>query len=204
MRKKGGRKMIRQVGSRFGWANEGASKVKIGDEEFWITDTNPASEVDVVERLNALSDERKGREAATVALTDAQAKVTEAAAELDQTKATLVQARAHLTDLQSQVNRQRDRWTQAQRDVREVLTEALGSEEVDRDVAGKIAEALGIELTRKIRIEATVSVTMETEVDIAESDSIDADDLLSTALSNHDFGEIEDWSVESADWEYTD
>lgn len=72
------------------------------------------------------------------------------------------------------------------------------------EVLNDLAEILGINPTQTVSITATLTVCISHEVPLNELDDFDAEghlsDWLSVDISTGD-SSVDDWSVESADWE---
>ena len=72
------------------------------------------------------------------------------------------------------------------------------------EVLKDLSEILGITPSQTISITATISISVSHEVPLDELDSFDADQLLCDQLSIDCYGgdtSVDDWSVDSADWE---
>lgn len=90
------------------------------------------------------------------------------------------------------------------------ITEGLSADswyrsEVEKStVLSELCEILGVQPTQTVSITATLTVCMSHEVPLDELEDFDADQLVSDQLSIDVYGgdtTLDDWSVESADWE---
>jgi hypothetical protein len=90
------------------------------------------------------------------------------------------------------------------------ITEGLTADswyrsEVEKStVLSELCEILGVQPTQTVSITATLTVCMSHEVPLDELEDFDADQLVSDQLSIDVYGgdtTLDDWSVESADWE---
>jgi hypothetical protein len=78
------------------------------------------------------------------------------------------------------------------------------SEVEKASVLSDLCEILGIQPTQTVSITATLTVCISHEVPLDELEDFDADQLVSDQLSIDVYGgdtTLDDWSVESADWE---
>ena len=72
------------------------------------------------------------------------------------------------------------------------------------EVLSDLCEILGITPTQTVSITATITVSVSHEVPLDELEDFDADQLLCDQLSVDAYGgdtNVDDWSVDSADWE---
>jgi hypothetical protein len=100
-----------------------------------------------------------------------------------------------LSDYSSQLSRIQDNmtgssWYSSNTDKAEVLSD--------------LCEILGINPTQTVSITATITVSVSHEVPLDELEDFDADQLLCDQLSIDAYGgdtSVDDWSVDSADWE---
>lgn len=74
----------------------------------------------------------------------------------------------------------------------------------DKDeVLDALADILGIEPTASINLTVTVEISMSAELPIKEMTDFDAESFVSDELQISAYGsvDVDDWSVQSADWE---
>lgn len=72
------------------------------------------------------------------------------------------------------------------------------------EVLAELSEILGITPSQTVSITATITVCVSHEVPFAELEDFDAEQLLMDQISIDAYGgdtNVDDWSVETADWE---
>lgn len=89
--------------------------------------------------------------------------------------------------------------TRQRNSLKEYLTEKVNDEALDGETAQEIADIFGIELLERRNVICEVKVTIAVEWPLGEEP--DPDDVASELSIDHNEHGIEDWDVQSADWE---
>ena len=115
----------------------------------------------------------------------------------------LTHANLRATEAVDRVREQRSEMNDNEGKLQDILIEALGDEEIEQDVADKIAELYGLDLRKVFALNITVTLSVEVSAPIGTelSDIADNIGIGYGGITYSGEGELESDSWEIQDWE---
>jgi len=110
-----------------------------------------------------------------------------------------IKAEKEVEALLEQRRRAQMELTRSRNALKEYLTEKVNDSDLDGEVAQEIADIFGVELVERRNVICEIKVTIAVEWPLGEEP--DPDDVASELSIDHNEHGIEDWDVQSADWE---